>query len=238
MRRSISYIEHVQQWAKTAHNLATARLCQGFQKFQDRPMTKAREIFEEMGDLTTAIDNYLQGRPRCLKLGVIAVARFAVQHRLMCLPRASETYGVDSPNYLEDISERTTTASNQYEACIAAVKIYSIAVTFPVPNARRIMQQLVERLKQALVPLVLEKNKNDDSDLFLWMLVLGGVAALQSLERVWFIEQLEALVREWVVDTSWTRVERIMKQFLWLDSACGQGGKMLWAEVMSKRAHL
>jgi hypothetical protein len=62
------------------------------------------------------------------------------------------------------------------------------------------------------------------------MLMLGGIAALDKAERPWFVSQLVRLVR--ILRIDWDSVGEIMESFLWLESACGSGGRLLWSEVM------
>jgi hypothetical protein len=66
----------------------------------------------------------------------------------------------------------------------------------------------------------------------LWTLVLGGIAAIDTPERHWFASQLAWIVRRLDID-DWEGVEAILGSFLWLDSACSQGGQLLWSESMS-----
>jgi hypothetical protein len=61
------------------------------------------------------------------------------------------------------------------------------------------------------------------------MLVLGGIASLDKPERVWFVERLARLAA--MLDVDWCEVKEILGTFLWLESACGDGGKELWGEV-------
>ena len=57
------------------------------------------------------------------------------------------------------------------------------------------------------------------------MLILGGIAALDEAERPWFFSQLVKLVK--ALEINWNSVERILESFLWLESACSPGGKLL-----------
>jgi hypothetical protein len=64
----------------------------------------------------------------------------------------------------------------------------------------------------------------------LWILILGGIAALDKVERPWFVSQLGTLVK--ILEIDWDGIEEILESFLWLDSTCGSGGRLLWSEVM------
>ena len=68
------------------------------------------------------------------------------------------------------------------------------------------------------------------SGVLLWMLVLGGIAASDKPERPWFVSQLALIVRRLDI-TEWGSIEDTLESFLWLESACGQGGRELWDEA-------
>jgi hypothetical protein len=68
----------------------------------------------------------------------------------------------------------------------------------------------------------------------LWILVLGGIAASDTEEREWFVKSIAMVVKILQIGT-WEQVTEIMEGFLWLDSACDAGGRILWAEVKSGR---
>jgi hypothetical protein len=68
-------------------------------------------------------------------------------------------------------------------------------------------------------------------DFFLWILVLGGIAALGKPERNWYVTRLARVVKKRHL-YGWDEVEEELLAFLWLDSACGPGGLRLWSEVM------
>ena len=70
------------------------------------------------------------------------------------------------------------------------------------------------------------------SGVLLWMMVLGGIASSDKPERPWFVSQLALIVRKLRL-MDWGGVEDILESFLWLESACGKGGRELWDEVIS-----
>jgi hypothetical protein len=93
-----------------------------------------------------------------------------------------------------------------------------------------VLQALVRRLTASLEVTDIESHSVHYSGLRLWMLVLGGIAALGKPERPWFVSNL-ALVSVKRLNLDWDGVEDILKTFLWLESACGPGGRQLWDEV-------
>jgi hypothetical protein len=177
------------------------------------------KVFNIMGAATTAIDHYLRGEPAGLNLGAIAKIRTAAQHRILSLPPSFE---------LQDASGLSP---HTYEACRTCALIYGIAVIFPVSNVYNLVQNLASRLQESLMYLDVESCELSLSALYLWILVLGGIAASDGPERTFFVVHLESIVMKYQI-CEWSGVEEILQKFLWLESACGPGGRALWAEVM------
>jgi Fungal specific transcription factor domain len=180
------------------------------------------EVFDSVGALTHAIDVHLQGKPFGQYIGTIHRTRTAVQHTLLLLPT------LDELNLRP--SEKGEDKKNIYECCRLAGLIYGVAVVYPVPNSYGVLQELVKRLQRALIVLDIESCGRTLDGVLLWMVTLGGIAALDKPERVWFASQLGDLMRRQGMD-GWDNMEGRLESFLWLESACGQGWHMLWDEA-------
>jgi hypothetical protein len=181
------------------------------------------QVLDLIGAFTLAVDCYLQGKPFGLKLGAIGRTRTAVQQRLLLLPTAEE---LSIPLSL------SKPKPNIYECCRLTALIYSVAVVLPVPNSHSVLQELVRRLMIVMGVLDTKNFGVELGGVLLWTLVLGGIAAIDTPERHWFASQLAWIVRRLDID-DWEGVEAILGSFLWLDSACSQGGQLLWSESMS-----
>jgi hypothetical protein len=179
------------------------------------------QTFDLIGAMTLAIDHYLQGKSCSLSIGEIARTRTAVQQRVLLLPWPEEL----------NRTPMTSPKPNIYECCRLTALIFSVAVVCPVPNSYNLLQNLVRRLKIALEVLEIETCPLELCGVLLWMLVLGGIAASDKPERPWFASQFALIVRRLNID--WAGIEDILETFLWLESACGQGGRQLWDEAMS-----
>jgi hypothetical protein len=182
------------------------------------------EVFDSIGALTHAIGVHLQGKPFGRYLGTIHRTRTAIQHSLLLLP----TFGELNLRPEEEGVEK----KNVYECCRLTALIYGVAVVYPVPNSHGVLQKLVTLLQTALVVLDIESCGSDLDGVLLWMVALGGIAALDKQERVWFASHLGGLMRKQGIG-DWGDAEDILESFLWLESACGQGGHMLWDEAMA-----
>lgn len=171
-----------------------------------------------MGAITLAIKHYIQGHPSGLTLGQIARTRTAIQHRLLLLPSA-EGLDIGSPS-----------KPNIYECCRITALIFSVAVIFPIPNTYDVLQTLIRQLKAAIKASGIDGKRAECSEVFLWILVIGGIAALDKPERPWFVSQLARIVERLKID--WRGAEEILDSFLWLEFACNTSGHQLWDEVM------
>ena len=218
------YIDSVNDWA-LSNPCPTYRIpIQGFQKLATRYgiTDTILEVLLGMSSLTMAIDHYVKGRARALTVGTIHRTRTAIQQQLLSLPVGT---------VLSDVSAST----NLYECCRLTAVIYSLAVIYPIPNTYDVLQTLVRKLKVALL-LSNAENETVCSEILLWMFVLGGIGALDKPERGWFVACLVVLVSKTRLNlTNWKGVEAILEKFLWLESACDGGGRLLWSEVMDLR---
>jgi hypothetical protein len=182
------------------------------------------EVFDSIGALTHAIDVHLQGKPFGQYLGTIHRIRTAIQHSLLMLPTQDE---LNATAEVEGMQKE-----NVYECCRLTALIYGVAVVYPVPNSYNVLQELVIRLQIALALLDIKNCGSDLDGALLWVLVLGGTAALDKPERTLFASQLGSHMKKMSLK-DWDAVEDILEVFLWLESACGQGGRMLWDEAMA-----
>jgi hypothetical protein len=182
----------------------------------------AANVLHSMVDLTIIIDSHCRGIKPILDLNVFAEKRNAIQHRLMSLSTGDE---------LED-GEICSVCL--YESIRHAAVIYSIAVTFPLPPISGIFRKLARRLKD-----IMETSKFDPCwqlcpNTLLWMLILGGIAASETLDRTWYVRNLAALSGA-LNFTEWKDVAEEVENYLWLESACDAGGRSLWNEVINDR---
>jgi hypothetical protein len=214
------YITRVRAWATSPNRKFVQKLGSKFWNLRNCGLTdEMLQVFDAIGSLTVTIDHYLQGKPNALTVGVIARARTAIQKRLLLLPSDDElsTSPLSSP-YL-------------YEACRLTGLIYGIAVVFPIPKTYDLLKTLSQRLQASIEKFEIYRSKSFEVQYaLLWMLMLGGIAALDKAERLWFVSQLVRLVR--ILRMDWDSIEEILESFLWLESACGPGGRLLWSEVM------
>jgi hypothetical protein len=179
-------------------------------------------VLQQMVDLTIVIDCHCRGTIPIKDFTAYIDRRNSVQHRLMSLPSG------------EELLEEEVTSTCLYESIRHTALIYSAAVTFPLPA----LSGHFHKLAAILQPL-LESSKFDTCwrhcrKALLWILVLGGIAASGTSERGWFVRNI-AIVAKVLKLGRWEEVTEVLEGFLWLDSACDAGGRILWAEVTRGR---
>ncbi|KAH7370344.1 hypothetical protein BKA65DRAFT_488243 [Rhexocercosporidium sp. MPI-PUGE-AT-0058] len=215
-----AYIALAMEWAKTSPHLPSRVLATSFGRYAEFGISEPLlEILEPLGITAWAISYHLEGKPAGLTIGEMGRTRTAVMKRLLLLPSAEEMSMTSAE------SERP----NLYECCRLTAFIFSVAVTFPIPNTFDVLQHYVRLLKAAIEDsCVMSYDDVGVSEIVLWILTLGGIAALDKPERAWFAEQL-SIVRE-KLRINWHDATKDFETFLWLESACGAGGLLLWEE--------
>jgi hypothetical protein len=146
--------------------------------------------------------------------------RNAVQHSLLSLPEFAAL----------DADESKGTHPMMYELCRLTAVIYSSAVIMGVPPHLGWHTVLVKRLRKMLEACKLEECKDEESDLLVWSLCVGGLAAWRSPHRTFFETSLKEVVHRRKL-SNWQKVERIVEDFLWSEAACKHGAAMLWLSL-------
>ena len=177
-----------------------------------------KDIIQDMCHITIEIDNYCRGSTFTLSIAAINDIRNATQHALMSLPSADE------------ISHWENDDRSRYETLRLAIILFSIAVVFPLPGVAEIRARVVRGLKVVIERSESESVWGDDPHTFLWILVFGGMSALDMDERSWFVKRLAGLSRT-LNYLSWIDAANTMNEHLWLASACDTAGRELWEEV-------
>lgn len=199
-------------------------LGQGFQDLMSFGINdKAASVLHDMAELSVIIDNHCRGSKLIPDITVLIDHRNTVQHTLMSLPDGAELEdGEVSSRYLYDLIR------------YAAIT-YSAAVIFPLPPLTGIFRKLAVALQ-----VILDESKIDPCwqlypKTLLWILVLGGVAATRTPERIWYVRNLAA-ISSVLSFSHWEEVAEELENYLWLESVCDTAGRLLWMEVMNKKS--
>ena len=218
LHRFEAHIASVKTWATSPPRVQI--LSSAFWRLRQYGLTDSMlQGLDSMGAVTMAIDDYVQGKPGGPAIGSIVRIKTAVQKRFLFLPT------------LEELNITPSSKLNLYESCRLTAIIFSVAVFFPLPNTYSVLQTLVQRLKAAINESGIESHGAEFSGALLWILVLGGIAALDKPERSWFVSRLALLVQR--LKIGWEEAEDVLETFLWFEIACSPGGRLLWDEALN-----
>jgi hypothetical protein len=146
--------------------------------------------------------------------------RDVLQHELLLLAPWDE---------LDEPSQRCS-FRHVYECCRLGALIYSNGVILGLPPHRGWHTKL-SRLLRGLVESVEAKVWADElSELLIWSLCVGALAAQHSSDRQWYETTLKfafAMKRL----TTWAAVEDILDGYLWCSAACRRCAAVLWASI-------
>ncbi|WEW61327.1 hypothetical protein PRK78_006817 [Emydomyces testavorans] len=177
------------------------------------------DILRHMRDYNNVVNLYSQGLLPELEPAVIADRRNWIQYNLVSLSSGCEFH--------EDFSQ----AYKTYEACRLSALIYSMLVIFPLPAANRPFQRLSSMMRTALMDSGLSTSWGCASEMLLWSLVLGGLAAKDTPEREWFAGRLRDAIATVGLE-NWEALKGLLTEVMWMDSVCDMGGQALWMEAL------
>jgi hypothetical protein len=181
------------------------------------------EFFAVRG-YSALLENYAQGVSPSLDMGAILRLRNKIHYRIMNLPTAERM-------------EPQQASAPIYEACRLGLVTYSLLVVFPVPLMTDPYPRLAQLLRSELdlPPAGLEIWKAMEG-LRLWLLVMGGIAALGTVYRGWYVGRLLLSVERLQIQT-WEQLRDVMTTIVWLNSPCDVEGLLLWREVQELRQY-
>jgi hypothetical protein len=172
-------------------------------------------VFHALRGYSSLLEGYADGRLFDLDLGYLLQLRNLIHYHVLSLPPA--------------LSAEVGTVPSTYEPIRLALAIYSLLVVFPVSLMTSPYPNLARLLRYELEPVPDEEWESVPS-LLLWLLTLGGIAALDTPHRLWFVARLHLEIREMNI-CSWQSLVQIMTTFIWLDTPCGMEGMILWKEI-------
>lgn len=97
------------------------------------------------------------------------------------------------------------------------------------PDGTLSVNHLVHQLMGTLRSLFLSSYDRSNA-LVLWSVAAGGVAALGSPERRWFVSHLADMTDEMGIET-WEEMKANVSRGIWHETLCARRHRMLWDEV-------
>ncbi|KAK2778762.1 hypothetical protein FQN52_002677 [Onygenales sp. PD_12] len=181
-------------------------------------------VLRNMQNYNAVVNLYCQGLLPGIELAVIADRRNWIQYRLLSLPSLNE--------FPDDFFY----SNRSYEPTRYAAMIYSTLVIFPLPAANRPFVRLCSLLKSALAASDIDNGwvGAEATEILLWVVVMGGMAATGTPCEEWFIGAAVRVTKAAQIE-SWGQLKGILTGILWMESVCDVGGLMLWNSVMVER---
>ncbi|KAJ5833569.1 hypothetical protein N7474_001880 [Penicillium riverlandense] len=235
-------------------------LCNGgFRQLQTLRIKKSiiRTLLD-LSEFAQAVQLHLPKQDDAMAMDQLGDIRNLVQHRLLCLPKPSDSLllleeGIFEKNNsghqrVEEVQQEgkkshTTAVAmamtvEVYRACWLTAFLFSTHVTFPIPATRPTRENLVSQLQDAIrrsSDSLANDNEDDDKskiEILLWCSMIGGIAAQDGEveRRCWYAGQLRKLCHTLNVQ-SWAKMQELMRSFAWVDVACDEGGCRLWMEA-------
>ncbi|KAL4879940.1 hypothetical protein BJY04DRAFT_219745 [Aspergillus karnatakaensis] len=174
--------------------------------------------FNAVRGYSTLLTGYSRGLLGHLMMGYVLELRNFIHYHVMSLPppgtMANE--GVD--------------LSPTYGALRLGLIAYSLLVLFPVPLTMDPHPRLSLLLRQELECKGVEADSwFQMPEVLLWLLMLGGISAVGTDHRAWYVDRIHWLAEVLGVE-SWEQLRDIMGSILWIDSPCDIEGLILWEE--------
>jgi len=155
--------------------------------------------------------------------GQVADQRNLIQHKLVSLPSAPH-------------SQIAATNSNIYEIMRLSTIIFSLLTIFPVTASAAPFLQLSTQLHAQLQDINIYAQSPDESSFITWAVIMGGIAAIGTPNRSWYVSILRSLYLH-LGFRSWDQLKTILERFLWLGSTNDVDGIALWLELVQLHAY-
>ncbi|OKL55807.1 hypothetical protein UA08_08836 [Talaromyces atroroseus] len=184
-------------------------------------------LFKDMYSYNAVIELYMQGIFTGSFVSsdapIMADRRNSIQHRALSLPSADEI----------GMSSECPT----YEPLRLATLIYCLLTIFPLVPIMAPYSQLTMQLRQALFTQSLPRAWKSVPELFIWTLVVGGIASTKPETVTWFAAMLNQVSTATNLST-WPEVKKILKSVLWLSTICDEKAEELWRKADGLRAQV
>src|ERR1700761_8290392 len=154
-----------------------SKLAAGFAYLRHSPAGQQLvAVLDAYSEITVTLDHVVRGGPTAPELVDLMQIRNYTQHRLLS----------QLPNPL-DLSDPELCV---HHAIRLATLIFSDMVIFPLPPTQGVKPRLALMLRQTLEACILLRCWELHSQVLLWALTLGAIAASYTAQRPWYIDQL------------------------------------------------
>jgi hypothetical protein len=185
---------------------------------ESRPLKDLFTIVRYMSGYSRLVFNHSEGI-KLQSTGILTDLRNSIQHRLLSLPACPNAHGGNGIYHL-------------YESTRLGAQIYSLLCIYPFPAGPAPFTEAASRLKRELSSLDPRTISYEESKLLLWILVMGAIVTVGTLDRLWFIYALGPVACRLQVE-SWPDMKSLLLNFLWFSKTNDIDGRDVWDEVSS-----
>lgn len=163
--------------------------------------------------------------------------RLATCQRLLSLPSWDEMEDEGDPpdhNAYDTPSQTDYRGKSHravYEICRLTCVIYANACFFPLPPHNGWNIRLTSRAMDLLDMANFDMWTLEIEGLYLWVLIICGMAAFDTMNRQWFENALGSYARRRSLSIDYTLGQ--VRRFAWSDSVCEAGAIELWDAAMT-----
>jgi hypothetical protein len=171
-------------------------------------------VLQSMATYTRIVYSHTQGIDIQENMGKLADMRNFVQHSLLSIP--------PSDKLLPAIPDPL------YEATRLASLICSLLIVFPIHAPRAPFSELASQLQSNLS--FLNSDKQKETELLLWILVMGAIAGMNTANRIWFVCAIREVASRLRVER-WEELRGVLESFLWFGITNDRDGRIVWREA-------
>jgi len=172
--------------------------------------------------LTAALDQTMRAGPGHLSYAEVCVSAFMLQHDL-CLTNPSSSFGEDAPESGDEVSD----------ICRLSLHIFFEVVLFTAVGVYAAKPRLATELRVALTRIQKRRNTNQYSELILWAVFMGAVAAEDDFNlRDWYLVRFDQIVIQ--QDLGWLALKRQLTEYLWWDFTFEERTRDIWRDACDK----
>jgi hypothetical protein len=179
------------------------------------------DILQDMSYLTTFLESLRFGSNMTEETFLyFDDARSSIEFRILCLPGKKKIHGDTETDNIEESSR-------------LVALIYVKVAFFQVEPTAPIHVFLSNRLMIALMKQNLQSCWENQSELLLWVLFIGGSVTQRGSTRSWFLAALK-MVCSYLHKSCWHDIKETLSNYLWSDRIWEDRCKRLWLEMESE----
>ena len=99
-------------------------------------------------------------------------------------------------------NNKTHTNALEHALCIAIIMFIDRTVRGTTSGSSLLYALVIQRLKEALSTIPICPYSGERSDVFLWILTIGAIASLESVESSWYVREMLLVCSDFNVESA------------------------------------